>query len=283
MRILILLCLLLPLQAISATSLWRVSKEGKEVFIGGTVHVLSQHDYPLPPEFNAAYDKAQTVVFETDLNGMNDPKMQTQWLQRLVYSNGQTLKIHLKPATYKALADYMASIKMPIDSVAQFKPTLVMLTLMMSELQRLGMGDSGVDLFFNRKALAEGKPLGQLESVEKQLEVLENMAKGREDALILSTLSDIKQMPVMMTDLKNAWRTGNLSKLEEIGITPMRKEFPALFQSVLVERNRSWLPKIEAFLQTPETELILVGALHLAGKEGLILQLQQLGYKVEPF
>jgi hypothetical protein len=158
-----------------------------------------------------------------------------------------------------------------------------MLTLMMAELQRLGMADSGVDLFFNRKAIADRKSLGQLETVEKQLEVLENMAKGREDELILSTLSDLKQLSTLMTDLKTAWRTGNINKLDEIGVTPMRKDFPALYQSVLVERNNSWLPQIEAFLKTPETELILVGSLHLAGQDGLLAKLQRLGYKIEPF
>lgn len=283
MRMVILLCLLWPLQALCATSLWRVSKDGNEVFIGGTVHVLSQADYPLPPEFMVAYTNAQKLVLETDLNGMNDPKIQAQWRQRLLYSKGDTLKNHLKATTYKALADYMTGIHMPVDSVAHFKPTMVMLTLMMLELKRLGMGDSGVDMFFNRLALAEGKPVGQLESVEKQLTVLENMANGRENELILSTLRDMKQLPIVMNDVKKAWRSGDLAKQEELGINPMRKEFPALYDSILVERNKSWMPQIEAFLKTAETEFILVGALHLAGQDGLIAQLRQLGYRVEPF
>ncbi len=283
MRKIIALCLLLPLSAFATTSLWRVSKEGQQLFLGGTVHVLSAKDYPLPAEFDLAYRKAQKLVFETDLNGMNDPKIQTQWLQKLVYSKGDSLKNHLKPVTYKALTDYLTQANIPLETVAQFKPTLVMLTLMMTELQRLGMADSGVDVFFNRQAIADGKSLGQLESVEKQLEVLENMAKGREDELILSTLSDLKQLPTLMNDLKSAWRSGNINKLDEIGVMPMRKEFPALYQAVLVERNNSWLPQIEALLKTPETELILVGSLHLAGQDGLLAKLQRLGYKIEPF
>jgi len=283
MKFLITLCLLFPLQAMSATTLWQISKAGKTLYIGGTVHVLSPRDYPLPEEFNRAYKQAQKVVFETDLNGMNDPKMQAQWLQRLFYPEGQTLKTHLKPATYQTLTTYLHSVKLPVQSVAQFKPTLVMLTLMMNELQRLGMADSGVDLYFQHQAVADGKAIGQLETVEKQLAVLEKMADGREDEMILSTLNDIKQMPVLMGDLKKAWRTGDLNKLEAIGITPMRSEFPTLYQTVLVERNTGWLPKIEAFLATPETELILVGALHLVGKDGLLQRLQRLGYQVEAF
>ena len=109
------------------------------------------------------------------------------------------------------------------------------------------------------------------------------MGEGHEDELILSTLSDLKELPTMMQAMKTAWRNGDLAQLEAVGITPMRKEYPAIYQIVLVQRNLSWLPEIESFFKTPETELILVGALHLAGKDGLLAQLQQRGYKVEPF
>ena len=283
MRILILLCLMIPTQAFSETSLWKVSKNGSELFIGGTVHVLGKNDYPLPPEFNQAYQKAQMLVLETDLNAMNTPQMQSQLLQKLMYGKGQSLQNHLKPATYKALERYLKDSKTPVSSFQQFKPVLVMLMLTMTELQRLNLAETGVDAFFSQKALAEGKALGQLETAEKQLDVLVNMGEGHEDELILSTLSDLKELPTMMQAMKTAWRNGDLAQLEAVGITPMRKEYPAIYQIVLVQRNLSWLPEIESFFKTPETELILVGALHLAGKDGLLAQLQQRGYKVEPF
>jgi hypothetical protein len=56
--------------------------------------------------------------------------------------------------------------------------------------------------------------------------------------------------------------------------------------------NRQRCPVIDVYrfvhagmtiLKSPETELILTGALHLAGKDGLLVQLRQHGYKVEPF
>jgi uncharacterized protein YbaP (TraB family) len=275
--------LLLPLQAISATSVWRVSKGDAELFIGGTVHVLGKNDYPLPQEFTQAYEKSKLLVLETDLNGMNKPEIQTQLLEKLTYGKGQTLKSHLKPATYQLLEQYLQKLKIPVTAFAQFKPTMVMLSLMMMELQELELAGAGVDEFFNQKAVAENKKRGQLETVAKQLDVLMSMGEGHEDELILSTLDDLKRLPSMMKDLKTAWRKGDLIQLEALGITPLQKDYPALYQLVLAERNMNWLPQIEAFLNTPETELILVGALHLAGKQGLIQQLRQRGYKVESF
>jgi uncharacterized protein YbaP (TraB family) len=281
MRILILLCLMMPLQAFSETSLWRISNGKTELFIGGTVHVLSKQDYPLPEQFDQAYQKTQILVLETDLNAMDKPEIQALLQKKLMYAQGQNLKSHLKPATYKALEEYLQKINLPIAAIAQFKPSLVMLTLMVAELQRLDLAEAGVDTFFNRKALTEGKTLAQLETVTKQLEVLENMGKGHEDELILSTLDDLKNLPDMMQDLKTAWRNGDLTQLESIGITPLVKDYPALYQMILVERNLSWLPQIEVFLTTPEKELILIGALHLVGKDGLLAHLRQRGYKVE--
>jgi uncharacterized protein YbaP (TraB family) len=245
------------------------------------VHVLSKQDYPLPEQFDQAYQKSQILVLETDLNAMDKPEIQALLQKKLMYAQGQNLKSHLKPATYKALEQYLQKINLPIAAIQQFKPSLVMLTLMIAELQRLDLAEAGVDAFFNRKALTEGKTLAQLETVTKQLEVLENMGKGHEDELILSTLDDLKNLPDMMQDLKTAWRNGDLTQLESIGITPLAKDYPTLYQMILVERNLSWLPQIEAFLTTPEKELILIGALHLVGKDGLLAQLRQRGYKVE--
>ncbi len=283
MKYLILLCLLMPLQAVSDSSVWRVSNGRNELFIGGTVHVLGRQDYPLPQEFERAYRQAQMLVLETDINAMNTPDVQMQLTQRLMYSDGRTLQSVLKPETFSLLKQYLDSRKISVSSLQQFKPPMAMISLMMMELERLGMAGTGVDMFFNQKAVNEGKQRGHLEGIEKQISILENMGKGHEDDLILSTLDDLKKLPEMMTALKKAWRDGNLRQLEILGIKPMRDSHPALYRVMLVDRNNGWVPKIEALLATAEKELVLVGSLHLAGKDGVLAQLEARGYRVQVF
>ncbi len=70
----------------------------------------------------------------------------------------------------------------------------------------------------------------------------------------------------MMADLKSAWRAGDKVKLAQVALTPMRKEYPDLYKSLLVECNNTWLAHIEDMLATSDTEFVLVGALHLIGK-----------------
>ena len=283
MRYLILLCLMIPFHTFAETSLWKVSKGDSELFIGGTIHVLSASDYPLPIEFEQAYKQSHTIVFETDLAAMALPETQQELLQRVMYKEGRTLKDDLSAETYKALVDYAASVGLMIESLNQFKPPMVMITLLMNELHRLGMADTGVDNFFNQKAIADGKSIGELESVQVQLDVIENMGKGHEDEMILSTIAEMKELPLIMDEMKQAWRKGDMNTLEKIGVSEMKTDFPDLYRLLLVERNNAWIPKIEVMLATPEIELVLVGALHLVADEGVITRLRSLGYKVELF
>ncbi len=283
MRYSILLCLLLSFHSFAETSLWKVSKGESEMFIGGTIHVLSVSDYPLPVEFEQAYKQADMLVFETDLAVMAEPNAQQQLLQHVMYSQGKTLEDDLKPETYQALVDYVANTSLTMDALKSFKPPMVIITLLMAELNQLGMADTGVDSFFNHKARMEGKTLGELESFDVQLSVIENMGKGHEDEMILSAIEEMKELPLIMTEMKQAWRSGNSALLEKVGIAEMKKDYPKLYQLLLVNRNNAWIPKIKALLKTPETEFILVGALHLVGKDGIISTLRRQGYKVELF
>ncbi len=283
MRYLILLCLLASFNVFSETSLWRVSKGKSELFIGGTIHILSANDYPLPVEFERAYKMSDQIVFETDLAAMARPEVQQQLLQRVMYKKGQSLKNVISKQTYQALAEHSVSVGLDMNALDQFKPPMVILTLVMAELQRLGMAENGVDDYFNQKAIAEAKSLGALESLQVQLNVIENMGKGHEDEMIMSTIAEMKELPMVMGDMKRAWRTGNTKILEEIGISPMKLDYPELYQSLLVNRNNAWVPKIEALLATPEVEFVLVGALHLVANEGVISKLRALGYRVELF
>ena len=83
-----------------------------------------------------------------------------------------------------------------------------------------------------------------------------------------------------------AWargREGDKAALVSLGIEPMQEEFPAIYHSLLVDRNQAWLPQVDAMLQTAETELVLDGALHLVGEDGLLAELARKGYTVQAY
>jgi uncharacterized protein YbaP (TraB family) len=276
-------CLFLPLSLAAETAVWKVSHSDRTLYLAGTIHVLAQQDYPLPEEFNQAYQKSDMLVFETDLNAMGKPAVQASISERMRYQPGHSLKDDLSEKTYRLLTQYVSSQGLSMALFDSYKPPMVMIRLMMMELNRLGLAQAGVDNHFLQKAVREHKPLGELESLETQIHILENMGKGFEDEMILSTLEEMQELPTVMAAMKKAWREGNLKQLEDLAITPMRRDYPDLYRLLLVERNRSWLPVLERFLATPDVEMILVGALHLAAEQGLIQALKNKGYQVEPY
>ncbi len=283
MRFILLICLLLPHLVCAETSLWRISKGKGQVFIGGTMHLLSKSDYPLPDEYEQVFREINELVLETNLDDLSNPMARAQLAKNLMYTDGTTLKSKIKPHTFKELVKYCKAVRIPVNTLQSMKPSMVVLKLTITELKRLGLADAGVDQFFLEKAKKSGKKITGLESTGTQIDALGNMGKGHENELILSTIKELKKTPDVMDDLKKAWRSGDLADLENIGLKTMRAEFPQLNQSLLTNRNNAWLPKIKAMLETPERELVLVGALHLTGNEGVLAQLKKQGYAVSQY
>ncbi len=268
-------------QANAETSVWKVIKGNRYLYLGGTVHILAEDDYPLPAPFARAYNEAHRLVLETDMQKLQSDEFQQLMLERLSYSDGRTLKDVLSAQTYQKLADYCTSRYIPIETIHGFKPGLATTFLLMVELGRLGLAGEGVDAFFNNKALEDKKQFGKLESAEKQLDFLVSMGQGKEDQMIEYSLRDIDKLPTLMAPIKSAWRSGDMQALEQAAISPYVEEFPETMDMLLNARNRNWLPKIEAMLKTAEVELVLVGAMHLAGEQGLLRKLRKRGYKLE--
>lgn len=264
----------------ASSSVWKISNGKTNLYLGGTVHVLAADDYPLPAEFEQAYALANTLVLETDMAKLESVEFQKTMMKELSYPLGQSLVQHLTPDTYALLAEFCASRGISMHAMNQFKPSMVSLVLTMTELQRLNLSGVGVDNYYNAKAERDGKALGQLETVEQQLDFIADMGNGKDDELIRYSLEDIKELPTFMQEMKTAWRVGNNQALIDLAITPISKDFPDIYQSLLVIRNTNWLPKIEAMFDNDDTELVLVGALHLVGEDGLLQRLEASGYKV---
>jgi uncharacterized protein YbaP (TraB family) len=275
--------LLLAFGSHADSPVWIVEKGGNQLFLGGTVHLLTAADYPLPAAFEKAYQQSATVVLETDMQKLQSPEFQQVMIRELQYSDGRNLKQVINRKTYAALEQFFSQRGIPMENIIGFKPGMVATMMTMVELQRLGLAGVGVDTFYSTKSINDQKNLGQLETVQTQLDFIANMGVGQEDEMLNYSLEDIERLPALMQSMKDAWRRGDMSKLKDIGITPFKNEFPEIHKALLVDRNNAWMPKIEAMLKTREVELILVGALHLAGDQGLLSQLTTRGYKVRKF
>ncbi|WP_371187119.1 TraB/GumN family protein [Thalassotalea maritima] len=275
-----LLMLLVSNVSTAKSPVWQVEKNGKTVFIGGTIHLLGQQDYPLPAAFDQAYEKSQVLVLEVDLNKAQTPQFQQQMLAQMTYQDGRTYADVLQSKTVERLNTYMQQRGLPVDNFKVFKPSLLSITLTMVELQRLGIAGTGVDMFYSMRGSNDAKRFQYLELPNEQIEFLADLGKGFEDEYINYTLDDMHRLADMMSEMKVAWRQGDNDALYDLAGKEWQQNFPQSYQSIIVERNNNWLADIESYFSSDEVEFILVGAMHLVGNEGVLQSLRDKGYQI---
>lgn len=278
------LIVLISSSASAETSLYEITKGDQKIYLGGTIHVLRNSDYPLPPEFEQAYESAKILVLETDMKKASSPEFGQQMAQAFMYGGGKNLSQDLQPALWQELQKVSDERQFPLGQLSMFKAMFVSLTLSVTEMQRKGFGvGQGVDSYFYQKAVLGGKPTQELETTDEVLKHLKALADVDANLIIKTTLRDLHKMDDMLGKSVGYWRAGELEKLDKEMAADMRKETPEIYQQLLIARNQAWLPKIEAMFASTEVELVLVGSLHLSSKDGLLAQLKKRGYKIKPY
>jgi uncharacterized protein YbaP (TraB family) len=101
-----------------------------------------------------------------------------------------------------------------------------------------------------------------------------------QDRLLAETLKELETTKASFVRLADAWRVGDAPEIERIVLRDLKAE-PQMYERLLLNRNRTWLPKIEALFARPKGSFVVVGAAHLVGTDGLLQMLRAKGYTVE--
>lgn len=259
--------------------LWKVQSPQNTIFLAGSIHVLQKHHYPLHQAFDVAFQQSSRVVFEVDLDGLTTPLAQKNMLRKGLYLNGESLRTVLSPENYATARMNLSELGLQIEDFHRMKPWLVATATMALELQKLGFESAyGVDRHFYEKAQATGKAIQGLETVEFQLNLFDQLPIETQEQFLLQTLKELKNLDQQVSDMIKSWEQGNVQKLEAL-LADMR-EYPELYQAIVTNRNQDWLLHVEQALQEKEPVFIVVGALHLLGKDGLVAALKEKGYRV---
>ncbi|MBU1618337.1 MAG: TraB/GumN family protein [Gammaproteobacteria bacterium] len=279
-RIFLFFTLVLLSSTVIADGVWKVSK-GKQLFyLAGSVHMLSSQDYPLPPEYLLALQLSETLVLETDLEQLSSPSGIQQMIALNSYPSGENLLQHLSSPLAKQLADYCRVHKIPLEQITRFKPAFAAIMLTTTQLQAQGATAPGVDAFLQDEAKKSGKKIAGLETMQQHLDVITELNNSGAETLIKSTMDDLKNSSEDFDAMRKAWRSGDLTQLDHLYLDDL-KNYPAIYQSLIVKRNNAWVKLLVAEPQTKPV-FVVVGALHLAGDQGLIEQLTQQGYQITP-
>lgn len=262
------------------SSVWVARSSQATVYLAGSFHALRASDYPLPAEFFSAYQNSRKIIFEVSPGETESPEYMEKFLSAAIYNDGTTLKEHITTAAYAKAESFCKERNYPLEQYQFFKPTFFVMTLTVSEMNKIGADPSkGIDYFFKEKAMQDGKVTGSLETMDQQLSLLTSMDASLGSDQILESIEELKQIEVMLGELLAVWRNGDEAKMEELYIKDL-KLYPKLYQTLIVDRNNKWVRNIEGYLNSSGNTMVVVGAAHLVGADGLVNLLRKRGYKV---
>ena len=262
--------------------IYKIQSDTNTVYILGSIHVLAEEYYPLTRSFSYAYYNSQKVIFEIDPDILFSPDSFTKYEKQYTFQNGNTLKTALSPKTYSLVKQKVEALGGDIQKVGKYKPWVLYLTLSGKfDSSKDFRPELGIENHFYRMAKDAGKPTGGLETIQDQLDVFDTLPLNIQDALLQESLAitGSKEREKAFLHMVKAWHQGRLDGLEQLVET--FKTYPLFYKKLLVQRNRNWVPQIESFLKGNKNVLVIVGAAHLAGEDGLITLLTKRGLKIE--
>jgi uncharacterized protein YbaP (TraB family) len=259
--------------------LWSVHGAHNTVYLAGSMHFLPE-SVQLPAAFLAAYSEAEKLVMELDMDDIDPMQVQMLTLQQGMLDEGRTLEDELGSAAFGRVKAQAEQLGMDASLLQRMRPWLAALTLTQLQLVKLGWSpESGVEQRFVRMASTDHKEITGLESLDTQINLLASMPPELQRQFVLYSVDDAATMPQEIKQLGDAWRAGDVTRLESIMNEELRK-YPALYEPLTTARNRKWLKNIEPLLKERDDYLIIVGAAHLVGRDSVVYLLQRDGFTV---
>jgi uncharacterized protein YbaP (TraB family) len=277
--------MLLPLVAAADSgghpvTLWMAEGASNTVYLLGSVHLLRKEDHPLPSVIDTAYDDAESLFMELDMDDL-DPLATQAIINRLgMLDDDQSLRDVMGEELYDDALLAADALDIPLEMLSQTEPWYAAITIEQLALTRIGFNPTyGIEMHMMTKAIRDGKVIQGFESVEQQLEFLDGLSPDAQRDLLMQTLAEGANIRDIMDRLIVAWRTGDIAYMEENLLAEIAN-YPELYEAIVADRNRNWVNTIDNLLADEEDYLVIVGALHLIGKDGLPRLLESRGYEV---
>lgn len=262
--------------------LWRYQNGEATVYLGGSVHILKSGLYPLPIQYQQAFDAAEHLVLEVNLAAYTPQQMQFKVMQFSMLPDTQQLTDIMRPAAHAKLSAVTAQYGLPLAQMARFKPSFITQQLALLALISVGYDPSqGVETYFTQQA--QDKEILELESIDFQLGLLMGQPLDAQVRMVEDTLSQMDEFEPFTADLITAWLSGDDSAFKQAfdaqsGASP---ESQAFMRKLMDERNVGMADKIGGYLASQDSYFVLVGAAHYIGENNIIQLLQRQGFTGE--
>lgn len=277
----LLLWLAPPASADTATAqpaAWSLSQGQGTVLLLGSIHVLPAHMAELPAQVRSLYAQADTLVMELAMDQLDPMAFQAHVNALGRQPEGLSLAASLGDAQWAQARALAEQIDLQLDMLAEVKPWLAALTVTQLRLMQMGFSpEYGLEVQMTGWATRDGKPIVGLETPEEQIALFAGLPENEQIEMLMQSLADAVSIQQDVDNIVEGWKRGDVARMERELLDSVR-ESPALYEAVVVQRNRNWIAPIEALLARPGTHLVVVGALHLVGEDSVVAMLEARGH-----
>lgn len=269
----------LAVASVPAPALWVTTDGDSTVYLFGTIHMLRPGTDWRSPRVEAAFDSASEIWFE--VINPDDQAALGPVIQQYGLSPDRPLSSLLTPAEQTAFADAATASGLDAARIDPVRPWFAALMIGMTPLTRAGFdGKAGVETELRARALAAGKPVRGLETIDRQIGGLARMSDEGQLVYLRHTLAHRDTAVAEFERAVEGWRVGDEAAVAAFAHDTGRAISEETHQIFLARRNADWAGQIQTLMQGSGTAFMAVGAAHLSGSDNLIDMLRARGVEV---
>lgn len=276
-----LLCLVFTGRAEARPLVWVARDADSTITFFGSIHVLPAGLDWQPPELTQALAQADDVWFETPMDSLSLATAGHTAYVKGQLPKGKHLRDLLTPAGRERLDRLVALYGLWPDDIDEMEPWLADVTLSVAALNRQGgTSSAGVEQIIETLA-PPGAARRAFETGPQQVDFFHKAPLSEQAALLEQTLAELEDDPGAYNRLLDAWMSGDIPGLLAGGDARLQSASPLLYKRLVTDRNERWTRILMRRLAGHGSTVVVVGAGHLVGPNGVPARLRALGVQVE--
>lgn len=272
-----------PKAVTGGPAMWRLKDADSEIWIFGTVHVMSPEVQWRTARIEKAFRAADVVWFEAPTDGPDVEREIGLLVQQLgVNPPGVKLSSLLTAEESTRLARVARSVDVDPAALDRTRPWLAGLQLSVAALVKQGAAlDSGVENVLELDVARLGKKTAYFETVAQQMHFFADLSPEAEKRFLVTTLRQIEEDADQTKVMDDLWSTGRVDELGKLLDAQIDEAGPEVADAVIHNRNAAWATQIDTMMKGRGKIFIAVGTAHLTGDRGVPALLRAKGYEVE--
>jgi hypothetical protein len=263
-------------------AMWVIRDKDSVIYLIGTVHLLKHETEWASAKLDKALAESSELWLEVP--DPDNQQLATQLIQRYGMDSKKPLSQKLNFIEKEKLSKLAAEYHIPASNLETLQPWTAALIFAVLPIQKAGYDpNAGVDHILQNKAKEKGEKIEGFETLEEQIRFLADLPQKEQIAFLDDTFEDVAEGIEKLDKVAVAWVNGDIKTIDDLLVQEMKKEYPTLYEKLIVERNVRWSEKIEKMLQRSGVQLIAVGAGHLIGADSVQSQLAKRGITAEPY